>query len=276
MTGYAQTNLELYTQVRAEGYDEAAQDAVLCAHGLAMRLFAGLHRASGKVFLAHLVGTASALVEARARLPVVVAGLLHAAYTHGEFGDGRRGITTAKRARVAPVVGEESESLIARYTGFRWRSEALPGLRAAVSGLDAAEREVVLMRLANELDDHLDLGILYYADAERRLKLLEPLAVCVDLAHDLGHHRLADALANAFAACRAAKIPAATSRPADGSFLLAPASHRPALRIRLAHWVAGDSDARGGDDAPVPRGAARRPGAAGREGLADQSHRGGL
>jgi len=243
VTRYAQTNLELYAQVRAEGYDEAAQEAVLHAYTLAMQLFAGLHRASGKVFLAHLVGTASALVEARARLPVVVAGLLHAAYTHGEFGNGWRGMTTVKRTRVATVVGEESEGLIARYTGFRWRCESLSSLGATLSGLNRADRDVVLMRLANELDDHLDLGILYYADAERRRELLEPLAVCVDLARDLGHYRLADALDDTFAACRAAKMPADTSRPGGrGSFLLAPASHRPTLRIRLAHWMAGKSD----------------------------------
>ena len=242
MTRYAQTNLGLYAQMGAEGYDGAAQEAAVHAYTLAMQLFAGLHRASGKVFVAHLVGTASALVEARARLPVVVAGLLHAAYTHGEFGDGWRGMTTVKRTRVETVVGHEAESLIARYTGFRWRPEALSRLRAALSGLDGADRDVVLMRLANELDDHLDLGILCCSDVERRLELLELLAVCVDLAHDLGHHRLADALAEAFAACRAAKIPAATSRPgARGSFLLAPASHRPTLRIRLARWMAGTS-----------------------------------
>lgn len=239
---YAQTNLQLYAQARVEGYDEGAQEALLDAYGLAVRLFAGLHRASGKIFLAHLVGTASALVEARSRIPVVVAGLLHAAYTHGEFGDGWRGMTSDKRARVAAVVGEECEGLIARYADFRWRCEALSGLRATLSELNEIDRDIVLIRLANELDDHLDLGILFHADAERRLGLLEPLAVCVDLARDLGHHRLADGLAEAFAACRAAKIPGGGDRPRlRGSFLVAPASHRPSLRIRLAQWRNGKS-----------------------------------
>jgi len=238
MTRYAQTNLELYAQTRAEDYDEAALEAVLRGYSLAMRLFAGLYRASGKVFLAHLVGTASVLVEARTRPPVVVAGLLHAAYTHGEFGDGWRGLTADKRATVAAVVSDECEGLIARYTDFQWRPEALSGLREKLSGLDSGDRDVVLMRLANELDDHLDLGILFYADAERRLRLLEPLAVCVDLARDLGYYRLADALTEAFAACRAAKMPGLANRPGSrGSFLVAPASHRPSLRIRLAHWI---------------------------------------
>jgi (p)ppGpp synthase/HD superfamily hydrolase len=237
---YAQTNLQLYAQARAEGYDEVAQEALVDAYTLAVRLFAGLHRASGKNFLAHLVGTASALVEARSRISVVAAGLLHAAYTHGEFGDGWRGMTVDKRARVAAVVGEECEGLIARYTDFRWRSEALSQLRETLAGFAGADRDVLLMRLANELDDHLDLGVLFYADAERRLRLLEPLAVCVDLARDLGHHRLAGSLAEAFAACRAGTIPGGTNRPGwRGSFLVAPASHRPSLRIRLRQWRAG-------------------------------------
>ena len=242
MTSYAQTNLELYGQMCSEGYDGAAQEGVLHAYTLAMHLFAGLYRASGKVFVAHLIGTASALVEARARLPVVVAGLLHAAYTHGEFGDGWRSMNTVKRTRVATVVGGEAERLIARYTVFKWRCEALSGLRTTLSGLDDTDRHVIMIRLANELDDHLDLGILCCPDAERRLSLLEPLAVCVDLARDLGQYRLADALSEAFAACRAAKIPIATSHSSGrGSFLLAPASHRPTLRIRLAHWMTGKS-----------------------------------
>jgi len=239
VTRYAQTNLELYVQLQAEGYDETAHSAVAGAYTLGTELFAGLHRASGKPFVAHAVGTASALVEARARLPVVVAGLLHAAYTHGEFGDGWRGMTVTKRARVRTVIGEESEAFVARYSRFEWR-ETLPGLRAALPGLDAADREVVLMRLANELDDHLDLGILYHADAERRLKRLGPLAMCVDLAHELGQHRLADALAEAFAACRTAQVPSAMRHPgARGSFLLAPASHRLNLRVQLSRCMAG-------------------------------------
>jgi hypothetical protein len=147
-------------------------------------------------------------------------------------------MTADKRATVAAVVGDECEGLIARYTDFQWRSEALSGLREKLPELDSGDRDVVLMRLANELDDHLDLGILFYADAERRLQLLEPLAVSVDLARDLGYHRLADALAEAFAACRAAKMPGLANRSGSrGSFLVAPASHRPTLRIRLARWM---------------------------------------
>ena len=241
---YAQTNLQLYAQLRAEGYDEVDQRAAVNAYSLAVRLFAGLHRASGKTFLAHVVGTASILVEERSRLPVVTAGLLHAAYTHGEFGDGWRGMTADKRAQVAVVVGNECESLIARYTDFRWRPDALSGLREALPELGGIDRDVVRMRLANELDDHLDLGILFYADAERRLQLLEPLSVCVDLARDLGHHRLAPALADAFAAYRAARIAIGTNSARwRGSYLVVPASYRPRLRIRLRQWRARTASA---------------------------------
>jgi hypothetical protein len=123
---------------------------------------------------------------------------------------------------------------------FRWRSDALSELRKTLSDLGGTDREVVLMRLANELDDHLDLGILFYADAERRLQLLDPLSVCVDLARDLGHHRLARALADAFAACRTATTTTGANRSHwHGSYLVAPASYRPRLRVRLRQWKAG-------------------------------------
>ena len=128
MSRYAQTNLELYAQLGAAGYGEAAVPATAAAYMLAARLFAGLHRASGKVFLAHVVGTASVLVEARARLDVVLAGLVHAAYTHGEFGDGWTGATAAKRAQVRAAIGAEAETLVDRYARWPWETERLRSL----------------------------------------------------------------------------------------------------------------------------------------------------
>jgi hypothetical protein len=46
------------------------------------------------------------LVSLRVRVAVVATGLLHAVYTHGEFGNGWRGITDAKRAKIHRAVGE--------------------------------------------------------------------------------------------------------------------------------------------------------------------------
>ena len=101
---YAQTNLQLYAQMLRAAYPETDVDRVRAAYEFALPLFAGAYRGSGKPFIAHLVGTASILVSIRARMPVVVAGLLHAVYASGEFGNGWRGDRDSRR-RVGIVCG---------------------------------------------------------------------------------------------------------------------------------------------------------------------------
>jgi hypothetical protein len=180
---YAQTNLQLYRQLAAEGYDAADVETVGRAHEVGLRLFPGTYRGSGKPFLAHLVGTASVLVSLRARVPVVVTGLLHAVYTHGEFGNGWPGMTDVRRAKIRSEVGEEIEDLIARYTRLTWKRSTIPRIRAGLDGMGPVERDVLLVRLANELEDHLDLGILYLDNhADRREFMEADLPATVEMA----------------------------------------------------------------------------------------------
>src|SRR6059058_2198532 len=94
---YAQTNIELYGQLFQADSPDADLRGVQAAYELAMRLFAGHFRPNHKPFLAHLVGTASILAAHGGDSRLVAAGLLHSAYSHGEFGDGSRAMTAAKR-----------------------------------------------------------------------------------------------------------------------------------------------------------------------------------
>src|SRR5215469_10044102 len=77
MTVYAQTNIQLYNQLAELGYTAEDARRVHRAYGLAMQLFTGSYRGSGRPFLSHLVGTASVLASVRAPIEVVTAGLLH-------------------------------------------------------------------------------------------------------------------------------------------------------------------------------------------------------
>jgi len=236
---YAQTNIQLYRQLEAEGYSVADVETVGRAHELAQRLFPGIYRGSGRPFLAHLVGTASVLVSLRARVPVVVTGLLHAVYTHGEFGNGWRGIKEAKRAKVRQEVGEEVEDLIARYTRLTWRPSTLPAIRAGFDAMGPLERDVLLVRLANELEDHLDLGILYSADHKWRRAFMETdLPACVEMAERLGAPALAKRLAETFAEVSNAHVSPALRGSHGESFRIPLASHRPRLRVAVSHLLA--------------------------------------
>lgn len=239
MFPYAQTNLQLYRQLAAEGYPPADVETVARAHEVALTLFPGTYRGSGKPFVSHLVGTASVLVWVRARVPLVVTGLLHAAYTHGEFGNGWRGMSDVKRTTIRREIGEEIEDLIARYTQLTWRRSTIPAIGARLDAMSPLERDVLLVRLANELEDHLDLGILYHADHERRRAFMEAdLAATVEMAERLGVPVLAKALTETFAEIGSARVSAALRRPHEESFQIFPASHRPRLRVVLSHLLA--------------------------------------
>jgi (p)ppGpp synthase/HD superfamily hydrolase len=221
------------------GYSEADLATVARSYELSMTLFPGTYRGSGKPFLAHLAGTAGIVATLRARAALVATGLLHAAYTHGEFGNGWRGVSDAKRARVRAAVGPEIEDLVARYTALRWAPASIPAIRARLDAMTALERDVLLIRLANELEDHLDLGILYLGDAPRRLRFMrEDLPAAVEMARRLGHPGLAESLTAAFDQIERAAISPVLRRSDAESFRLPFASHRLRLRVAVSHLLA--------------------------------------
>jgi (p)ppGpp synthase/HD superfamily hydrolase len=236
---YAQTNLQLYAELREAGYSAADIECIRVAYELALALFTGRYRGSGKPFLAHVVGTASILASIHARASIVAAGLLHAAYSQGEFGNGWSGAAPGKRERLRDAVGPEVEDLVSRYTSLRWQADTIPKIHERLEALDSRERDVLLVRLANELEDHLDLGALYCADAARRRDHVSTsLHLCVDMAKRLGSPELATALAQAFTETLSADVPMALRRGDSGSFVVAPASYALRWPVRLRRLLA--------------------------------------
>lgn len=195
----AQTNVQLFNQLHQAGYGLAELMRVRRAYELAARLFARCLRASGKPFLAHAVGTASILASLHARPAVVIAGLLHAAYMHGERTGGKQGLTAQRRVLIRRVIGAEAETLVAQFTALPWNSRSLPLIEAGIAKLSPSYREIVLIRLANELEDHADLGVLYYRNVQRRLQdARRERARLVRMATRLGYLKLAKRLDEAF------------------------------------------------------------------------------
>jgi hypothetical protein len=97
------------------------------------------------------VGTASILAAHGAECSVVCAGLLHSAYTHGDFGDGRDRdvgeVAPARREIVRRVLGEAGEDLVYGYRG--WGAARRHGSPPeAVTGLSPRERSLFAIRLA--------------------------------------------------------------------------------------------------------------------------------
>lgn len=224
-TFYAQTNLQLYNQLRNSGRSDADIVAVDRAYRMAVTLFTGQFRSSGKPFLAHLVGTASILADVDARSGMVVAGLTHASYAQGEWGDGARAVTGRRRRRLVDGLGPEAAGLVERYTTFVWNERTIPELCQRAGSLSPEEIDMVVLRLANVLEDYLDLGMAYSRKGVRAKHGDPVLDATVELAEAVAPSRLSGALKRAFDENRLADLPPEVQRPDDRSFTLAPLSH---------------------------------------------------
>ena len=232
----AQTNLALYQQLAEHRYPRAEREQVAHAYRLAMRLFSGLYRGSEKPFLSHLVGTASVLATEKAPLNTVIAGLLHAAYMTGDFGfqSGQR-TTQRKREFLRQRVGDEVEALISAYTDFPWNSTAIARYREQAGTLQAQERQLLLIRLANELEDQLDQGMLYCSARKADLVSSAPVqANLLEIAGYLKSANLEARLAAAFALFNTGETPvSAAAHMGRSALILPPSSKRKALPMLL-------------------------------------------
>src|SRR5262249_49091917 len=165
---YAQTNIQLFNQLRDGGYSQKDIALIRDAYELAMELFGGRFQASGKPFIAHVVGTASILAWLRVSAPVVAAGLLHNAYEHGDFGVVRRNATPGKRRKVRRLLGDEVEEYVASFAALHWQCPTVQFALDDPERLNLLHRHVLSIRLADYLDHLLDLDLLYYSPSVRR------------------------------------------------------------------------------------------------------------
>lgn len=232
MHSYAQTNVQLFNQLRSEGYSKNERQRVLTAYELAMRLFTGLFLPSGKPFIDHLVGTASILASLRVPIEIVSAGLIHAAYNHGIFGGLKGGISEAKRREVRRAVGDVGEDYVARYDRLLWSEKTAVAYRDRLDQLPPLDRDVLLIRVVNELEHVLDLGGLYFARSEKEQRRhqgdLERVGpILMEMSLRLGFPSLAAEMDRVFKITRSSEIPVAPAiqRNMQAVYLLVPQSY---------------------------------------------------
>jgi (p)ppGpp synthase/HD superfamily hydrolase len=236
MPEIAQTNLQLYNQLIAAGWSDADLDRTQAAYALAADLFAGQIRSSGKTFLEHLVGTASAVAAVGGRPDLVHAGLLHATYTFGEFGDGERNTTASKRAAVRAVIGAEAEELVAEYATLGYSAATIQDWQERAHMLSPREHDLAVLRLANEVDEHIDLGT-RYSDRNGHPMSSDPVfETMIVLAHELDEPALADLMDRIQVDEADVAVPVVLRSRASGREVIAPRSYwrRPKLVIHQA------------------------------------------
>lgn len=189
----AQTNLQLDRQLEGLNWPEPDRGAIADAYRLAVELFGGAIRSSGKPFLCHLVGTASVVAASGGSADLVAAGLLHAAYDVGHFGDGT-GRSPGHVRTVRASVGDRVEAFVAAYHRLEVSHEVVASLEARADRLSPHERRMLLLVLANEVDDHLDGGVAVVAADLPWRNQPETVARLVELARRAGFSAIGDEL----------------------------------------------------------------------------------
>ena len=176
------------------------------------------------------MGTASIAVASGASADQTVAALLHAAYFQGDFGDGRIGVTDEKRAEVRGVVGPGAEQLVHDYGAWPWR-ERLAALQLdGVGALRGDELPLAHLRIANEIEDCVDLAVQYVPD---RAPWVWPLTDSAACARALDLSRLAE-IADAVAAANEGRVvPAGLRSTTVAAEHVPPRSLRPNLSVRV-------------------------------------------
>ena len=143
----AQTNLELYVQAIDHGYSRQQRRRIADAYELALRQVFQLARGSGKPFIAHLVGTASLVLESGRPDDWVIGALLHALYQRRvPFSGGL--MPEQRRAVIADRFGSVVDDLVDRYTAFESED-----LNRRVTDFAESDADVLTLRLADETED---------------------------------------------------------------------------------------------------------------------------
>ncbi len=182
----AQTNLQLFKQARAAGYDADAVLILRKDYETACFLHAHGMRRSGKPLLCHLVGAASALIADNQDILLVRGLLNHAAYVLGRFPTGARGMRGDHRRWLRGRVGAEVEQLICDYTAYKYSPETVARLAGGnPQSLSGRDRELLVMRLCNDVDDAAEFASVLERSARWRdpsyIENLKALCVALNL-----------------------------------------------------------------------------------------------
>lgn len=221
-----QTINGLLVQMHDAGFDHAALEQVVAVHALATAMFNGMHRGTGKPFLCHLVGTASTVAEYDGRLDMILAGLIHAVFDSGVFPDGRTGRPSPRHKQwLTQRVGPQIVDLVERYQRFGFAASDIQRLLSHDAPWD---RDMILLRLCNELDDIAEGGLAFAA--KRGSSTLASSLDCERLAVEVGVPRLGARIVELARECDAMDWAATLSRGKD-SYRVAPGL-RDYLRLR--------------------------------------------
>jgi GT2 family glycosyltransferase len=227
---YAQTILQLYNQVQALGYRDEDLRKLRTAYEFATKVLGTCFRGTGKPFVSHLAGTASVLAAHGAPFSMVVAGLLPATYTHGVIAGERITPTPSVRAYLSDTFGEHVSKLVEAYVSVEAFGSSVANQDLDIDTLALTTAKVLLIRIANDIDEFLDLGNRYCSKECLSIHLRAP--ALATMAAKLGFESLVSELAEADRQAQSLTASSVLRSEKDGSYYIEPVTLRPPSRVR--------------------------------------------
>lgn len=221
MRPIAQTNLQLYNQLLAQGRDVRELALVRKAYDLAGLLYSGHYQGDGKPFVCHGVGVASILAHLGLGAEMIAVGLVHNIYVNGDFGDSLDyGIKATRRRRVREAVGDRVAMLTERFQMFRIDAGNVDAMVARARQLDDTDRDLLTFDLADALEKYVDFGVDYFGDADWITDATANHGErLIEIARALDRPLLAEMLAEAFAPDRTRPAVPQALRPLGQQYL---------------------------------------------------------
>jgi gluconolactonase len=148
----------------------------------------------------------------------------------GDFGDGRHGLAFKRREQMKRRFGPEIEQYVARFATVNWIKLG----QQNPDKLDAIERNVLLILMADHLEHLQDLDLLYYEDRMRQ-RYLDNCKLAIKIAQSMNLSSLAAELAEGIRATETARIPVdfPVERITKAAFVIPPKSQRKRLTVRF-------------------------------------------
>ena len=169
--GISQTIVQLYRQLQHQGFSADELQQVASVYGYMTELCGNRYRATGKPFMDHLVGVAGITAVYRPEITLVLAALAHSVYDEADFGTFWPTITRGSRIELRNRLGDDVDQLARLYSDLEWTLESATALPQRLTAMSAREQDVVFLRIANELEEAVNLDLLFYSEARRQKKL---------------------------------------------------------------------------------------------------------
>ncbi|GLX79299.1 hypothetical protein tinsulaeT_26390 [Thalassotalea insulae] len=185
---YAQNYPQLFNQAIALKYSDEELRLLKKAFDFAQQFSHGVYRAQGIPLINHLVRTASIVMHNKQAISLVIVSLLHAVYVIHKFDHSvRTAEITSRSEELVALFGHDINQLIIAYEELHWyKQEEIKAYLAQAERLPQQTKDLILIRLANELEDHLDLAMSYSSDERIQRRSFAYGYECVELAKHIG------------------------------------------------------------------------------------------